>query len=77
MTIQEFNSLYLVCTVFLRFGNHVLNAVLHVTKRVTPLSGQDIWINVLIEKRYAVHVNACDIWNDLRPFLKYLASYGL
>ena len=39
----------------------------------TPLSGDDIWIKVLPQKRYAVHIDGCDIWNNLRPFLKYLA----
>ena len=38
------------------------------------LSGEDIWIKVLTQKRYTVHINASDIWNDLRPFLKYLAQ---
>ena len=41
---------------------------------VSPLSGEDIWIKVLTQKRSTVHINGCDIWNDLRPFLKYLAQ---
>ena len=40
----------------------------------TPLSGGDIWIKVLPQKRSTVHIYVCDIWNDLRPFLKYLAQ---
>ena len=40
----------------------------------TPLSGEDIWIKVLPQKRSTVHIYVCDIWNDLRPFLKYLAQ---
>ena len=39
-----------------------------------PLSGDDIWIKVLPQKRYTVHIDGCDIWNDLRPFLKYLVG---
>ena len=38
------------------------------------LSREAIWINVLTQKRYAVHIDRCDIWNDLRPFLKYFAQ---
>ena len=41
---------------------------------LTPLSGEDIWIKVLTQKRSIVHIDVCDIWNDLRPFLKYLAQ---
>ena len=36
------------------------------------LSGEDIWINLLTQKRYTVHIDGCDIWNDLRPFLNFL-----
>ena len=39
-----------------------------------PLSGEDIWFKVLPQKRSTVHIYVCDIWNDLRPFLKYLAQ---
>ena len=39
-----------------------------------PLSGDDIWIKVLPQKRSTVYIYVCDIWNDLRPFLKYLAQ---
>ena len=41
---------------------------------MSPLSGDDIWIEVLPQKRYTVHIDGCDIWNDLRPFLKYLVG---
>ena len=39
------------------------------------LSREEIWIKVLTQKRYTVHINAYDIWNDLRPFLKYLVHH--
>ena len=39
-----------------------------------PLSEEDIWIKVLAQKRCTVHIDECNIWNDLRPFLKYLAQ---
>ena len=38
----------------------------------TPLSGEDIWINFLTQKRYTVHIIRFDIGNDLRPFLNFL-----
>ena len=38
----------------------------------SPLSGEDIWINLLTQKRYTVHIDGCDIWNDLRQFLNFL-----
>ena len=38
----------------------------------SPLSGDNIWIKVLPQKRYTVHIDGCDIWNDLRPFLNFL-----
>ena len=38
------------------------------------LSGGDIWINLLAQKRCTVHIDECDVWNDLRPFLKYLVQ---
>ena len=44
------------------------------TKQQSPLSGEDIWIKVLTQKRSIVHMDVCDLWNDLRPFLKYLAQ---
>ena len=37
-----------------------------------PLSGEDIWINLLTQKKYTVHIDRYDIWNDLRPFLNFL-----
>ena len=40
----------------------------------TPLSGEDIWIKVLAQKICTVHIDECNTWNDLRPFLKYLAQ---
>ena len=36
------------------------------------LSGEDIWIYFLTQKRYTVHIDGYDIWNDLRPFLNFL-----
>ena len=36
------------------------------------LSREDIWSKVLSQRRYTMHMKACNIWNDLRPFLKYL-----
>ena len=39
---------------------------------VTLLSGEAIWINVLPQKTHTVHIDGCDIWNDLRPFLNFL-----
>ena len=44
------------------------------THIMLPLSGEDILIKVLTQKRSKVHINGCDIWNDLRPFFKYLAQ---
>ena len=48
--------------------------VLNYPINLAPLSGDDIWIKVLPQKRYTVHIDECDIWNDLRPFLKYLVQ---
>ena len=45
-----------------------------VNNHQSPLSGEDIWIEVLTQKRSIVHINGCDIWIDLRPILKYLAQ---
>ena len=39
----------------------------------TSLSGEDIWINVLTQKRYTVHIDGFDVRNDLRSFLNFLA----
>ena len=39
-----------------------------------PLFGEDIWIKVLAQEKCTVHIDECNIWNDLRPFLKYLAQ---
>ena len=38
------------------------------------MSGEDIWIKVLPQKKSTVHIYVCGIWNDFRPFLKYLAQ---
>ena len=38
----------------------------------TLLSKEDIWINLLTQKRFTVHIDGCDIWNDLGPFLNFL-----
>ena len=44
-----------------------------ITNFLSPmLSGEDIWNNLLTQKRYTVHTDGCDIWNDLRPFLNFL-----
>ena len=48
----------------------IMKSVVH----LAPLSGEDIWIKVLPQKRSTVHIYVCDIWNDLTPFLKYLAQ---
>ena len=40
--------------------------------RCPPLAGDDIWIKVLPQKRYTLHIDGCDVWHDLRPFLKCL-----
>ena len=45
----------------------------HIVHLIT-LSGEGIWIKVLSHKRSTVHIDGCDIWNDLRSFLKYLAQ---
>ena len=37
-----------------------------------PLSGENIWINHLTQKRYTMHIDGCDIWNDLRQFSNFL-----
>ena len=42
------------------------------TSLMTLLSGEDIWINLLTQKRYTVHIDRCDIWIDLRAFLNFL-----
>ena len=31
------------------------------TKQQSPLSGEDIWIKVLTQKRSIVYINGCDI----------------
>ena len=36
-----------------------------------PLSGGDIWIKVVLHQRYTTPVDNCDIWHDLRLFLKF------
>lgn len=36
-----------------------------------PLSGGAIWAKVVLYQRYIVPVNVCDMWNDLRPVMKF------
>ena len=61
------SHLRVVCVVSLIFN-------FELSLHLTPLSGDDIWIKVLPQKRHTVHIDGCDILNDLRPFLKYLVG---
>ena len=49
-----------------RFGLNCINL-----PHISPLSGGDIWIKVVLHQRYTAPVDGCDIWNDLRLFLKF------
>ena len=62
------------CPIFFQFtGLNLLKLLFYfICHASTPLSGDDIWIKVLPQKRYIMHIDECDIWNDLRPFLNFL-----
>ena len=35
------------------------------------LSGEDVWNNFLSQKRYTVHIDRYDVWNDLMTILNF------
>ena len=39
-----------------------------------PLSGEDIWINLPTQKRYAVHINACDTVESRNSKLNFVTK---
>ena len=48
--------------------------ILRMADYKTPLSGEDIWIKVVLHQRYTASVDGRDTWRDLRPFLNSLSQ---
>ena len=82
--IQAFISLYfnlskalkLLGILYLEYSSRSsqMIAPLQLIQYSALLSGDNNWINPLPQKRYTVHIDRCDIWIDLRPFLNFLVQ---